>query len=162
MKKYALLFLLLIIFPAPARNNADAASQDIPTITFCDLISSPELYDGREIRFRVKYLAGSEVAAFGDPNCTTKNKRTWAEFDSTSIKASSKPELYQKVMEQILCGKCGGDNLWRETEMIVTGIFNGEDQGYGHMGEYRFMVSVKSVEEIGVTEKTEIPGFSPK
>ncbi len=64
--------------------------------------------------------------------------------------------------EQILCGKCGGENYWRETEMLVTGIFHGDDKGYGHLGEYRFMVTVKNVEEISETEKTKMPGFDPR
>ena len=163
MKLYPLIIVLLLSgLPILAQNNKSPESLNIPTITFCDLIQNPDLYDGKEVRFRAKYLANFEVAAFGDPNCTTKENRTWAEFDGTSIKASSKPEIYQKVEEQILCGRCGGDNYWRETEMLVTGIFHGSDIGYGRLGEYRFMVTVKHVEEISETEKTMMPGFEPQ
>jgi hypothetical protein len=160
MKLYSsiMVLLLLSLLPAFAQNNRPASSE-IPYITFCDLIQNPDLYDGREVRFRAKYLANSKVAAFGDPNCSSKENRTWAEFDGTSIKASSTPEIYQKVEEQILCGRCGGDKDWRETEMLVIGIFDGSDIGHGRLGKYRFMVTVKNVEEISETEKTKTPGF---
>ena len=85
---------------------------------------------------------------------------TWAEFDGVSIKANSKPEIHQKVEEQILCGRCSADNHWRETEMLVVGIFDGSDIGHGSLGKYRFMVTVKKVEEISETEKTRTPGFA--
>lgn len=151
--------LLVSLLPAVAQNNRSASS-DIPFITFCDLIQNPDLYHEREVRFRAKYLANSEAAAFGDPNCSSKENRTWAEFDGLSIEATSKPEIYQKVKDQILCGSCGADNHWRETEMLVTGIFNGSDIGHGRLGAYRFVVTVKTVEEISETEKSEPPNLS--
>lgn len=160
MKLYSLIIVLLLSWlPALAQSNKSVESSDIPTITFCDLIQNPDLYHGKEVRFRATYLANFEVAAFGDSNCTTKENRTWAEFDGVSIKASSKSEIYQKVEEQILCGRCGVDKDWRETEMLVTGIFDGSDTGHGRLGKYRFMVTVKNVEEISETKKTKTPGF---
>jgi hypothetical protein len=84
-----------------------------------------------------------------------KEKRTWAEFDGISIKAAAPPEIFGKIEKQIFCGKCGDDNNWRETEMLVIGIFHGDDIGHGRLGKYRFMVTVKNVEEIGDTVKAE-------
>ena len=162
MKIYLLIILLLTgILPAKAQSDGPAVSSDIPTITFCDLIRSPDLYHEKDVRFRARYLANAKVAAFGDPNCTIKENRTWAEFDGISIKASAKPAILEKVEGQILCGSCGADDHWRETEMLVTGTFDGSDTGHGRMGKYRFKVTVRSVEEIGETEQTKAPGFSP-
>ena len=161
MKIYSLIIVLLLnLLPVLAQNNKSIEALDIPTIAFCHLIQSPDLYHGKEVRFRAKYLANSKVAAFGDPYCSAKETRTWAEFDGASIKASSKLEIYQKVEEQILCGRCGVDKEWRETEILVTGIFDGSDTGHGRLGRYRFMVTVKSVEEIGETATTKTPGFA--
>jgi hypothetical protein len=160
MKMYTLLLALsLSVLPAQAQNNKPIESSDIPTVTFCDLVHNPDLFDGVKVRFRATYLSNSKVAAFVDQNCMAKDKRTWAEFDGISIKASAPPELYEKVEEQIFCGKCGEDNNWRETEMLVTGVFRGDDIGHGRLGKYRFMVTVKNVEEIGVTVKAERTRF---
>jgi hypothetical protein len=156
MKTYTLLLaLLLTILPVQAQNNKPIEASNIPTVTFCDLIHNPDLFDGQEVRFRATYLSNAKVAAFVDRNCMAKDKRTWAEFDGISIKASTTPEIFEKIEKQILCGKCGDDNNWRETEMLVTGIFHGDDIGHGRLGKYRFMVTVKKVEVIGDTGKAE-------
>lgn len=163
MKISSLIIVLALgLVPVSAQSNKSSESTDIPTITFCELVQNPAVYDGREVRFRAKYLASFEVAAFGDPNCTTKENRTWAEFDGISIKAAARPEIFQKLEKQILCGKCGEDKEWRETEMLVTAVFNAEDTGHGFLGEYRFMVTVKNIEEISETAKTEMPWFMPQ
>ena len=160
MKIYTLLLVLLLnILPAQAQNTKPADASDIPTVTLCELVYNPDAFDGKEVRLRATYLSNSKVAAFVDQNCMAKDKRTWVEFDGTSIKASAPSGMYEKVVEQILCGKCGDDNKWRETEMLVTGIFHGDDMGHGRLGKYRFMVMVKNVEEIGVTEKGERTRF---
>ena len=156
-----LLALSLSNLPARAQNNEPVEEPDVPTVTLCTLIHNPDIFDGKEVRLRATYLSNSKVAALVDQNCLTKGKRTWVEFDGISIKASAPPELYAKVEEQIFCGKCGDDNNWRETEMLVTGIFRGDDIGHGRFGKYRFMVTVKKVEEIGITEKRETPRFDP-
>ena len=160
MKIYILLLaLLLAILPSPTQNNKPVEVSDIPTVTFCDLVHNPDIFDGKEVRFRATYLSNSKVAALVDQSCLAKDKRTWVEFDGISIKASAPPELYEKVETQIFCGKCGDDNNWRETEILVTGIFRGDDIGHGRLGKYRFMVTVKKIEEIGITEKTERTRF---
>ena len=161
MKIYALLLALFLnILPAAAQNNKSIETTDILNVTLCDLVHNPDIFDGKEVRLRATYLSNSKVAAFVDQNCMAKDKQTWVEFDGISIKASAQSELYEKLEGQILCGKCGGDNKWRETEMLVTGIFHGDDTGHGRLGKYRFMMSVKNVEEIGATEKTERTRFA--
>jgi hypothetical protein len=163
MKTYALLLALsLAVLPSSAQSNKPAEASNIPTVAFCDLVNNPDVFDGTEVKFRATYLANSKVAAFVDQNCLAKDKRTWAEFDGISIKASAPPEVFEKLEKQILCGKCGDDNDWRETEMLVRGIFHGGDTGHGRLGRYRFMVSVKHVEEIGDTVQTETTRFGPR
>src|SRR5687767_13134934 len=107
-----LLGLLFSILPAAAQNENSIEASNIPTVTFCDLVNNPDMFDGREVRFRATYLYNSKVAAFVDQNCQARDKRTWAEFDGIAIKASSPPGLFEKVEEQIFCGKCDGDNNW--------------------------------------------------
>ena len=156
MKIYTLLLALSFsILPAPTQSNKSIEASNIPTVTFCDLVHNPDLFDGEEVRFRATYLSNSKVAAFIDQNCMAKDKQTWAEFDGISIKASTPPEIFEKIEKQIFCGKCGDDNSWRETGMLVTGIFHGNDIGHGRLGKFRFMVTVNRVEEISDTVKAE-------
>ena len=76
------------------------------------------------------------------------------------MEASAKADVLKKMNEEIGWGP--GDALYfRETEMLVRGIFHGADKGYGQDNLWRFMVTVKNVEEIGATKKVKIPGLWP-
>lgn len=161
MKLFTLLLVLFAaIIPAAAQENRRSRAVDVPTITFCDLVYNPDIFDGAKVRFRTTYLANSKVATFVDQSCMTKDKQTWAEFDGISIKASAPADIFKKLEEQVWCGKCGDDNNWRETDMLVTGIFRADDIGHGRLGKYRFTVMVTNVEEIGATFKTEKTRFA--
>lgn len=158
-----MLALLISVVMANAQsslNNISQSTQEIPTVAFCDLLCKPDAYNGKEVRFRAKYVSTFEVSTFVDSKCTDKDNRTWVEFDRSSVKTSTKPEVFQKLEEQVYCCMYVGLSENRETEMLVTGIFHKpNNQGYGHDNDYRFMITVKSVEEIGATKKTQIPGF---
>ena len=160
MSIYPLLFaLMLSVFPGLAQDTKSVEAPNIPTVAFCDLVYNPDNFNGKEVRFRATYLSNTKVAAFADQTCMEKDKRTWVEFDGGSIKASAPPEMFERVEEQILCGKCGGGDGWRETEMVVRGVFHGDDTGHGRFGKYRFMVTVRNVEEMGVTVRHEKKRF---
>jgi hypothetical protein len=89
MKIFTLAFFLLTaIIPAAAQETRRGRSIHVPTITFCDLMYNPDLFDGAKVRFRTTYLANSKVATFVDLSCMAKHKQTWAEFDGISINCS--------------------------------------------------------------------------
>jgi hypothetical protein len=156
-----LLFMSVLIANGHSSLNKNFQSKpETPTVAFCDLLCNSNTYDGKEVSFRAKYISTFEVAAFADSNCADEDNRTWAEFDRSSIKASTKPDVLKKVEEQVYCCMWAGLSEIRETEMLITGIFHKSNaQGYGHDNEYRFMVTVKSVKEIGSTKKIRVPGL---
>ena len=154
-----LLVLLNLVAVKAQNKESDKSSSEVSAVAFCDLLLKPTIYDGKEVRFRAVYLADFELAAFHDDACSEKKNRTWVEFDRLAIAYSSKPEILEKLKEQVYCCMWGGDNYWRETEMLLTGVFHSSRGDYGHLGQYRFMVTVKSVEEISSTKKTRWPGF---
>lgn len=144
-------------FVASARQAKPKAQAQ--TIAFCDLVKKPEAYDGKEVKFRARYISTFEVSAFVHSDCEDNPKRTWVEFDDTSVSHLTDPHLLTKVHEQVLCCMWSGSSI-RETEMVVTAVFHKpRNQGYGHSNEYCSMVTVKSVQEIGPTVTTRVPGF---
>jgi hypothetical protein len=133
---------------------------DTSTICVCDLLRHPDRYDGKKVKFRAKYVSAFEVSAFITLNCTDEENSMWVEFDRSLISISSKPEVLRKVEEQVYCCLLSGLSYIRKTEMLVTGTFHKPNkEGYGHDNKYRFLVTVKSIEEIGNTEKINAPGF---
>src|SRR5262249_39676107 len=136
-------------------------------LILCDLIRDSKLYDGKEIRFRATYLSTFEHSAFVDGRCTDREHLTCVEFDNAKIEASTTPEVLEKVKAQILCCVYAGFAYFRETNVVVTGVFvsspnratsNGK---YGHDSMYRFLVTVKSVHKVEPTKTITMPGFDP-
>jgi hypothetical protein len=160
-KSWMLLAIVLSIFPAiDQKPEFHRPKPETSTINFCDLLRNPDCYDGKEVKIHAKYLSTFEVSAFVDSSCTDMDSRAWVEFDRISISASAKPEILQKIKQQVYCCMWGGDNYLRETKMLVKGIFHKPNkEGYGHDNKYRFMVTVKGIEEIGDTKKIKVPGF---
>ncbi len=50
------------------------------------------------------------------------------------------------------------DEMWVifKTELVVTAILDNSKAGYGHMGMYRFLARVKSIEKVGKTKKIDL------
>ena len=50
------------------------------------------------------------------------------------------------------------DDRWVifNTEMLVIAVLDNSKAGYGHMGMYRFLATVKSVEKVGKTKKIDL------
>lgn len=141
-------------FSSTSQSKADAE-----TVAFCDLLTEPDKYDGKEVRFRAKHVSTFEVSAFIHSDCRDTKKRAWVEFDDSSVNHFTKPEILRKVTEEVYCCLLSGSSL-RETEMLVTAVFHkSRKQGYGHGNDYCFMFTVKGVHEIGPTVIIKVPGF---
>jgi hypothetical protein len=154
------LILTSAIFATPPqKKEAVRATSKRATLNLCDLIREPDAYDGKEVTFRSTYLSTFEHSAFVDGKCTDKDHLTWVAFDDEKIESSTKPEIFDRVKAQIFCCMYAGLDYFRETKVVVTGVFvsspnrimaNGK---YGHDSMYRFLVTVKSVHEIKPTKR---------
>ena len=149
-----LLFLSLI--PSQAQgSNSHKAKADIPTVPYCEIFRHPNLYVGKEIRFRALYTSVFEMSAFSSAQCKGDSYMAWVDFEHTSIASSTKPKTYQRferMMNRYF------DETWVvfNTEMVVTAIFDNSKAGYGHMGMYRFLARVKTIEKVGKTKKIDL------
>ena len=164
----ALILMSAVFDASPQKKEPVRATFERATLNLCDLISEPGVYDGKEVRFRSTYLSTFELSAFVDGKCTDKDHLTWVEFDDETITTSSKPEIFERVKAQIFCCMYVGKEYFRETEVVVTGVFvsspnrvmaNGK---YGHDSMYRFLLTVKSVHEIKPTKTIKVPGFEAR
>jgi hypothetical protein len=156
--KIRLLTLLLVLsfIPAQAQKREPSKSKsEIPTLAYCEMARHPDLYVGEEVRFRALYSSVFETSAFSNSDCKGEEYMAWAEFDDGSINSSTKPEIYKKFGEMMSRDM---KEMWVtfNTEMLVTGVLDNSRDGYGHMGAYRFLVTVKSIEEMGETKKIDL------
>src|SRR5882762_7858574 len=97
-------FCLLLMFLSGVVASGQVSSNKGPTLTtdgstlsFCELINNPGLYDAKEVEVRAKYVSTFEVSALTDENCADTGKRMWVEFDRASIKAASNAVVLKKL-----------------------------------------------------------------
>lgn len=153
-----LILLLSLISVKAQQPEVRQSTPEIPTVAFCDLLRNPEFYDGKEVRFRAILSSGFEVSALSDPACDGKEEfLTWVEFDK-SVYTSSKPEVLEKF-KKVFCCRYVDDPEWimKKTELLVMAVFHKQnDEGYGHTNIFRFLVTIKRVEEVGVPEDVDL------
>ena len=150
------LVLALSFIPAKAQKSESFKQKsEIPTVAYCEMLRHPDLYVGRVVRFRVLYTSVFEMSAFSCSDCKGDEYRSWVEFDDGSVKSSTKPEIHKKFREMMTRYV---DDVWVifNTELLVTGILDNSKAGYGHLGTYRFLITVKSIEEMGETNKIDL------
>jgi hypothetical protein len=126
----------------------------IPTVEFCEMLRHPNLYARKEVRVRALYTLVFEVSAFSSSDCKNDEYLTWVEFDN-SVERSTEPEILKKFRKQMIRYM---DERWVifDTELLVTGLLDNAEAGYGHLGMYRFLFTVKSIEKVGKTKKIDL------
>jgi hypothetical protein len=150
------LMLVLSFIPAKAQKSESSKQKsEIPTVAYCELLRHPNLYVGKVLRFRALYTSVYEMSTFSCSDCKGDEYMAWVEFDDGSVKSSTKPETHKKFRDMMTRHI---DDIWVifNTELLVTGILDNSKAGYGHLGMYRFLVTVKSIEEIGETKKIDL------
>ena len=140
------------------------ATEEISTVSYCDLLQSPEKYDKKTVRVKVLYIRGFEVSALEDPECKT-DKSTWVEFDSAS-RQCTKVEM-QKEFDRVFYTprkkKKGVIEIpgSERAELTVVGQFNGPKPGipigpegkrvltgYGHLNGFNYQFVIRCIEEV--------------
>jgi hypothetical protein len=116
-----------------------AQNREYPTVSYCELMRSPEQYRGKVIRVSGIYRYGFEWSQLFCPDCVSEAK-TWVDLDE-SFASSTKANLRKKI------GPHGAKG--RTVSVTMIGRFDAGG-GYGHMGAYRFRLMVKRLEDAKV------------
>ncbi len=137
--------LLLLLWLSAGENgilmSMLSTQENIPTVSYCELIGNPKLYDQKEVRIKAAYREGYEWSEIYCPDCFKIEHRTWVEF-SDDYKSCTKPKIV-KMLD-------GSDKTFG---IVVVGKFYGSGDRHGHMNAYRFKFVVKCVEEAKVLLK---------
>jgi hypothetical protein len=115
------------------------AQQSVPpTVSYCDLVRSPEQYDGKEVNIFATYRYGFEWQEVFCLDCRNVAK-TWLEIDddmpSDSIKALRKAPKDAGIINA-----------------VFTGVFRSSGGPFGD-GGYRFQFTAKRISKIEVVYK---------
>ena len=156
--KITFLTLLLALSSIPAKaqkSEPPKPKPEIPTVSYCEMVKYPDSYAGKEVRFRALFTYVFEMSAFSHKDCKGDELMAWVKFDFDSIESSTKPDIHKKFRKMMMRDYREAWVIYN-TEMLVTGVLDNSKAGYGHLGMYRFLVTVKSVEEMEETEKIDL------
>lgn len=127
--------------PAPslAEKPTPAAIPEAETVAFCDLVSSPQLYNQKIVRTEaIAAVMTFEVALLYDPKCNRKD--AWMDYEYDNDQASE--------VTDALLRRNFGRNETRRAYVTAVGRFNGPSkEGYGHLNSFRLHFVVMTVEK---------------
>jgi hypothetical protein len=128
-------FLLLIIFGQDVKGQQ---TRKMVSISYCDLLNNPELYDGKEVTVRATYRYGFEWSEIFCIKCRASGK-TWLEVGDVTQKS-------KKILKKL--PKDDGT-----VNAAFTGTFQSSKGPFGD-GGYRFRFLLKEISETEVVTKS--------
>jgi hypothetical protein len=133
-------------------SRATAQNREYPTVSYCDLMRSPERYRGKVVRVSAIYRYGFEWSELYCLECVSE-ARTWVDLDESFV-SSTKAKLRKKIGPHGAKGRTVG--------VTLVGRFD-VGGGYGHMGAYRFRLMVDRLEDAKVIlDDSPSPSALPK
>jgi hypothetical protein len=136
MNPYLIVTLLIASlgsYPAQAKQTA---SESVPTISYCELLREPALYQGKLVRVAATWNYGFEWSYLYHRQCMSRVNKAWVEFVDEDEGCPQTNKVSKKL-------KDGFDN---KADVIVVGTLSGGG-GYGHMNGYQYQFTIKCLEE---------------
>jgi hypothetical protein len=133
-------------------SRATAQNREYLTVSYCELMRSPEQYRGKVVRVSAIYRYGFEWSELYCLECVSEAK-TWVDLDESFV-SSTKANLRKKIGPHGVTG--------RTVRVTMVGRFD-VGGGYGHMGVYRFRLIVDRLEDAKViVDDSSLPSALPK
>ena len=142
-----------------ARKRATSSPSAIPaTVAYCDLLRHPDSYDRKLIRVKAIYSSHFEMSALRDPNCSEEFLWTWVDFDDQNATCTKEEVLrsFEAAVDSKSPARIEED--LDKAEVVLIGLFEVAHHseirntiltnGYGHMGMYKFRLTVNCIEEV--------------
>ena len=112
-------FVLRPLSSTPCTHSTNL--EDIPTVSYCDLVNHPDLYNGRTVRVQAVIVGGESVPLydskyFHDAECMATSHLSLAEFDRSG---DSCPEVLERL-DTILRRRELGHKVTRASVVVVA------------------------------------------
>lgn len=128
----------------PAANQGGAAngpSDEIPTISFCKMLSRPQLYFDKPVRLAATYRSGYETAYLIDDQCALSHRvKIGIGFNSASQRER---DVIRKDVDKIMSGIYGNGRA----RVLVVGLLRNLRDRVG-FGGYRYRFDIMRFEDI--------------
>ncbi len=123
------------VAPGAVGNPKLARDGEIPTVSYCELVSKPELYFGKTVRVRAFYLRAAEGIYL---------KGQCAEQPRVGVKAIEKEQTCEESLKNI---KRIDEEFFGRAEVVAVGILN-DRAGTNPFHNYRYLFKVSCLEGV--------------
>ncbi len=118
--------------------------REIPTVSFCELVSHPDAYERKTVRVRATFISNFESNLLFDPKCSGKKNMVWFMLDCET-------DATCDVLRQTLTSNLQGDPFSGEQgDFLFIGQlkFPKPGQRFGVQGGFRLGFSVSQIEQV--------------
>lgn len=143
-KNYKRIFIVALLFGLLGQDCWSQKPLNSPVVDYCDVLKSPNDFDGKRVTLRATYRYGFEWQEIFCLQCRDRGK-TWLEIDDDAISPKSKKMLKKLPKND------GTINA------IFTGKFESSKGPFGD-GSYRFRFVLEEIRQAKLVSKS---GFDP-
>ncbi len=162
-KQIFIAFLAIIASCLTLVAQIQKTKDEVPTVSFCELVDKPTLYDEKHVRVEAFYTSDFEAAFMYDETCGEPIKRAWVSFDSDIEKLTEREiwKDYEKYVSdnQAVQPQTKADCKLHRYKFTWTGLFKGVkptfkvgnrivSQGFGHMNSYAYKFTAQKIEKV--------------
>jgi hypothetical protein len=119
--------------PAQVKPNA---SGSVPTISYCELIREPELYEGKLVRVSATWYYGFERSSLYHRECMDPENSAWLVFVEEAKGCKRTDKITKKLT----------NDSANKADVVVLGTLSGGGR-YGHMFYYHRQFVVTCLEK---------------
>jgi len=163
---------LLSTRPDASSNQRENRAPDPVSITFCDLVKSPDLYNETVVRTSAILVVGPEHTILYDPACMAQSNLTWLEWTaySQALKTTKKGvrkklDSYLKSEDRVRIRVLGTFEARPKIEVpkdlspeVAAAVRrNNEQAGFGHLG-----CCPHQLVPIGIENVERVPKSTPR
>lgn len=160
-KRIIVAVMLLTAMCLSTKAQERKVSEEVPTISYCDLVREPSLNDQKIVRVKVTYIVGFEGSIMYDLSCGRED--SWVKFDPV-VETSSDSKVLKRFW-RLANAKPerthgGGINYpIRRVEVVWVGRFEGIKPtqkigertfsfGFGHLNAFDYQFNVQRIEQV--------------
>ena len=140
MDKRISLFALCVALALVASDSGSTKQEDL---TLCDIVASPDKYNGTEVTIRGTYRVAFEASQLYCLSCL-KSGKVWVEFERSDAGSKAAADIRSRVLS---LGTVNG---------IFTGVFQ-SGGAYGHLGSYNFQFTIQRAKHIQTIDHAGLP-----
>ena len=136
MNAYLIIMLLLASLGSHPTQAKPDASESAPTISYCELLREPNLYQGKLVRVAATWNYGFEWSYLYHRECMSRENKAWVEFVDEDEECPQTNKVSMRL-------KDGFDN---KADVVAVGTLAGGG-GYGHMNGHQYQFTIKCLEK---------------